>query len=156
MGAHAPAGAAEPRRVDDRGVLNGGGGALDWGVADPQLWGSVVSIAGESYQGTEDPEEVLQRVFGGDDDAYQAAKPEARAQRNPGRFDGHVALFAAGDEDLFFTRQVQLSAQLTAAAGFTTQVFRIPGEDHVGSLPEGLLMTFGALYPHLGLAPPSG
>ncbi|MFJ4165904.1 alpha/beta hydrolase [Microbacterium sp. NPDC089698] len=138
------------------GFSNGGGCALDWGVADPGLWGGIVSIAGESYQGTEFPDEVLQQVFEGEQSAYDAAKPAARAAQNAGRFDGHVALFAAGDEDAFFTAQVQLSAQITEQAGFATQVFTIPGEDHVGSLPEGLLATFGALFPHLGLAPPGG
>lgn len=136
------------------GFSNGGGCALDWGLTHPDLWGSIVSIAGESYPGTEAPEEMLQQVFDGDDAAYQAAKPVARAARNAGRFGGHVALFASGDQDPFFTRQVQLSAQITASAGFQTQVFSVPGEDHVGALPEGLLLTFGALFPHLGLAPP--
>lgn len=138
------------------GFSNGGGCALDWGVADPGLWGGIVSIAGESYQGTEFPDEVLQQVFDGEQSAYEAAKPAARAAQNAGHFDGHVALFAAGDQDAFFTTQVQLSAQITQQAGFETQVFTIQGEDHVGSLPEGLLATFGALFPHLGLAPPGG
>lgn len=138
------------------GFSNGGGCALDWGVADPGLWGGIVSIAGESSQGTEFPDEVLQQVFGGDRSAYEAAKPAARAAQNAGRFDGHVALFAAGDEDPFFTAQVRSSAQLTEQAGFETQVFTIPGEDHVGSLPEGLRVTFGALFSHLGLAPSGG
>ncbi|MFD6698071.1 MULTISPECIES: alpha/beta hydrolase [unclassified Microbacterium] len=138
------------------GFSNGGGCALDWGLEDPGLWGSIVSIAGESYQGTEFPDEVLQQVFDGDESAYEAAKPAAEAVQNSGRFGGHVALFAAGDEDAFFTAQVQLSAQIAEAAGFETQVFTVPGEDHVGSLPQGLLMTFGALFPHLGLAPPAG
>jgi hypothetical protein len=115
-----------------------------------------VSIAGESYQGTEFPDEVLQQVFDGDQSAYDAAKPAARAAQNAGRFDGHVALFAAGDQDAFFTEQVQLSAQITEQAGFETRVFTIQGEDHVGSLPEGLRVTFGALFPHLGLAPQGG
>ncbi|MBS1906327.1 MAG: esterase [Actinobacteria bacterium] len=138
------------------GFSNGGGCALEWGVSDPGLWGNIVSIAGESYQGTEFPDEVLQQVFDGDDNAYEAAKPAARAALNAGRFDGHVAVFAAGDQDPFFTEQVALAAQITTSAGFQTQVFSVPGEDHVGSLPEGLLMTFGALFPHLGLAPPAG
>jgi len=138
------------------GFSNGGGCALDWGVEDPGLWGSIVSIAGESHQGSEFPDEVLQQVFGGDESAYEAAMPAAWAVQNSGRFTGHVALFAAGDEDVFFTAQVQQSAQITEGAGFETRVFTVPGEDHVGSLPQGLLMTFGALYPHLGLAPPAG
>lgn len=136
------------------GFSNGGGCALDWAVTDPQLWGNVVSIAGESYQGTEFPDDVLQQVFAGDEGAYAAAKPAARAAQNRGRFDGHAAVFAAGDQDDFFTAQVQQAAKLTEAAGFQTQLFSIPGEDHGGALPGGLLRTFGALFPHLGLAPP--
>ena len=138
------------------GFSNGGGCALDWGVEDPGLWGNIVSVAGESYQGTEFPDQVLQLVFDGDDAAYEASKPAAEAARNTGSFAGHAAIFAAGDEDPFFTAQVQLSAQITEDAGFTTQVFTVSGEDHVGSLPDGLLLAFGALFPHLGLAPSMG
>lgn len=137
------------------GFSNGGGCALDWGVEDPGLWGNIVSVAGESYQGTEFPDQVLQLVFGGDDTAYEASKPAAEATRNTGSFSGHAAIFAAGEEDPFFSAQVQLSAQITREAGFATQVFEVPGEDHVGSLPGGLLLAFGALFPHLGLAPPA-
>ena len=63
-------------------------------------------------------------------------------------------MFTAGDQDAFFTEQVQLSAQLTEEAGFDTRLFSIPGADHVGALPGGLMKAFGALLPHLGLAPP--
>lgn len=136
------------------GFSNGGGCALDWGVEDPELWGSIVSLSGESYQGTEFPEDVLQQVFGGDRAAYEAAKPAAKAAKNSGRFAGHLAVFTAGDQDAFFTEQVQLSAQLTEEAGFDTRLFSIPGADHVGALPGGLMKAFGALLPHLGLAPP--
>ena len=136
------------------GFSNGGGCALDWGLADPDVWGSVVSIAGESYQGTEHPDEVLQEAFGGDRVAYEAAKPAAKAVENAGRFGGHVAEFAAGTQDAPFTEQVRLSARIAHDAGFSTQVFAIPGEDHSGALPEGLRKTFGALFPHLGLAAP--
>ncbi|GAA4479082.1 alpha/beta hydrolase [Microbacterium panaciterrae] len=136
------------------GFSNGGGCALDWGVEDPALWGSIVSVSGESYQGTEFPDQVLQQVFDGDEQAYAAAKPAAKAAQNAGAFAGHVALFAAGAQDAFFTAQVRSSAQIAQEAGFETRVFSIPGEDHVGALPEGLLKTFGALFPHLGLAPP--
>lgn len=138
------------------GFSNGGGCALDWGLAHPDLWGNIVSIAGESHQGTEFPDEVLQDAFGGDSDAYTAAEPTAKAEANAGRFTGHVAVFAAGADDAFFGEQVQLSAQLTEQSGFQTTVFSIPAEDHTGALAPGLLSTFGALFWHLQLAPPSG
>lgn len=136
------------------GFSNGGGCALDWGLERPGLWGAIVSISGESYQGTEFPDRVLQQVFDGDAAAYAAAKPAAQVAHYPGAYSGHVALFAAGSQDEFFTAQVDLSADLTRQAGLATTVFSIPGQDHVGALPEGLRETLGALYPHLGLAPP--
>ena len=135
------------------GFSNGGGCALAWGLAHPDVWGNVVSLSGESYQGTEFPDEVLHQVFGGDDAAYEAAKPATTAAQNAGRFAGHAAVFTAGDQDPVFTEQTKLSAQIAHDAGFETSWFAIPGADHTGALVPGLLRAFPVLYPRLGLAP---
>ncbi len=133
------------------GFSNGGGCALDWGLAHPELWGNVVSLSGESYQGTEFPEEVLQQVFRGDEAAYEAAKPATKAAENTGGYAGHVAVFTAGDQDAQFTEQTQLAAQITRDAGFETSWFAIPDADHSGALVPGLLKAFPVLFPRIGL-----
>ncbi|MDQ4215650.1 alpha/beta hydrolase [Microbacterium sp. ASV81] len=147
--------AADPSQWTIAGFSNGGGCALDWALGHPGLWGNVVSLSGESYQGTEFPDEMLQQVFDGDQAAYEAAKPAARAEKHAGQFTGHLAIFAAGADDAEFSAQAQLSRQIAKDAGFDTRFFSIPGEDHVGALPGGLLVGFEALFPRLGLGPPS-
>ncbi len=145
--------AKDPSAWTIAGFSNGGGCALAWGIAHPDVWGNVVSLSGESFQGTEFPDEVLQQVFGGDEAAYEAAKPATTAARNAGRFAGHVAVFTAGDQDPVFTEQTKRSAQIAHDAGFETSWFAIPGADHTSALVPGLLRAFPELYPRLGLAP---
>lgn len=135
------------------GFSNGGGCALDWAISHPEVWGNMVSLSGESYQGTEFPDDVLRQVFGGDDAAYEAAKPAAKAAAQTERASGRLAVFTAGDQDPQFTEQTRLAADIARSAGFETSWFAIPGAEHTDALEPGLLRAFPVLYPHLGLAP---
>ena len=138
------------------GYSNGGACAFTWAAQHPELWGNLISISGEEYAGTEEPDTVLEEVFHDDAGAYEASRPAAQLTKNAGRFDGHVAVFTAGERDTLFVEQAERSAVLAEDAGFTTTAFIVPGADHVASaLQGGLAKAFDVLYPHLGLAPPA-
>lgn len=138
------------------GYSNGGACAFAWGAEHPDVWGNVVSISGEDYQGSEEPDQVLAQIFGGDQAAYDAAKPAAVAARNKGSFAGHVAIFTVGANDPLYIPRAERSAAVAREAGFETRTFVIPDADHVvTALQKGIPEAYRALFPHLGLAPPA-
>ncbi|MGX1932963.1 alpha/beta hydrolase [Microbacterium resistens] len=137
------------------GYSNGGACAQVWGAEHPEIWGNIVSISGEEFQGSEEVDQVLAQVFGGDKAAYEAAKPAAVMARNAGRFAGHAAIFTVGTEDPDYIPHVREAAATAKAAGFDTTLFEVPGADHVQKgLRLGMPLAYGALFPHIGLAPP--
>lgn len=137
------------------GYSNGGACSFMWGAAHPDRWGSLVSISGEEYAGTEEPDTVLKDVFQGDQAAYDASKPQALLTKNGGHFSGHLAIFTAGENDPAYVAAAQRSADLARSAGFDTTQYVVPGADHVvTALQGGLPKAFEVLYPHWGLAAP--
>ena len=138
------------------GYSNGGACAFAWGAEHPDVWGNVVSISGEDYQGSEEPDQVLAQVFGGDQAAYDAAKPAAVAARNKGSFAGHVAIFTVGSNDPLYIPRAEASAAVAREAGFETTKIIVPDADHVATaLQKGIPAAYRVLFPHLGLAPPA-
>lgn len=143
----------DPRYWTIGGYSNGGACALTWGAQHPSIWGNVLSISGEAFPGSEEPETVRDEVFDGSAKAYDAAKPAAVLGRNTGKFDGHLAVFTAGENDPDFVTAAETNAALTGDAGFDTELFLLPGVDHtVSAVRGGLQRAFEALYPRIGLA----
>ncbi|MBN9176723.1 MAG: esterase [Microbacterium sp.] len=137
------------------GYSNGGACAFIWGTQHPDIWGNIISISGEPYAGSEDPNAAIAGVYGGDQAAFEANKPEAWIQKNAGAFAGHVAVFTAGENDPVYVAAAQASAQLAQNAGFTATSYIVPGAGHVqDALNGGLPKAFQTLYPRLGLSAP--
>ncbi|MEI3847864.1 MULTISPECIES: alpha/beta hydrolase [Microbacterium] len=145
----------DPKFWTISGYSNGGACAQVWGAEHPEIWGNIVSISGEEFQGSEEEDQVLSQVFGGDKAAYEAAKPAAVMERNKGRFAGHAAIFTVGDQDTAYVPHVTKAEATAKAAGFDTALFIVAGGDHVQKgLQLGMPLAYGALFPHIGLAPP--
>ncbi|MFT4306892.1 MAG: alpha/beta hydrolase-fold protein [Microbacterium sp.] len=139
------------------GYSNGGACAFTWGAEHPEVWGSLMDISGNEYPGSEHEQQTIDSVFGGDAEAFEAAKPASWLAVNAGSFDGHVAVFTYGEDDDLFGPGQQANAELAQDAGFTVYSDAIPGASHTGVvLDEGLAFAIDALASHLGLAAPSG
>lgn len=144
----------DPKYWTIAGYSNGGACAFTWGTQHPEIWGNIISISGDDFPGAEIQSQTTQEVYGGDSQAYDAAKPAAWIEKNKGRFDGHVAIFTAGENDATFLPYATANAALASDAGFTTTLYVVPGADHFASAVQGgLAKAFEVLYPVVGLAP---
>ena len=139
------------------GFSNGGACAFAWGAQHPDVWGNMIDISGNEFPGSEHIDPTVRDVFGGDREAFEAAKPSAVLAANPGAYDGHVAIFTLGGADETFGPGQLSNAKLADAAGFTVYTNTIPGAGHTGdALSGGLTFAIATLATHLGLAAPSG
>jgi hypothetical protein len=95
----------------------------------------------------------VQKVYRGDQAAFDANKPEAILAQHPGAYAGHDAIFAAGALDRKYGPANRASAALAEAAGFRTTFYLVPNATHTGpGLRGGLEKAFEVLYPRLGLS----
>ncbi|GAA1956665.1 alpha/beta hydrolase-fold protein [Agromyces allii] len=138
------------------GYSNGGGCAIKYIAQDPTLFRNVLSVSGEEFPGSEDPDSVISQVYGGDEAAFEASKPINIMQAAaPGTYDGVTAVFTAGSEDGGYVASQQEIAAAAAAVGMTVTNYVIPGAGHTGdALTDGLTEGFTVLYPVLGLSAP--
>lgn len=144
----------DPKYWTIAGYSNGGACAFSYIATHPEIWGNVVSISGDQFPGMESQDATLRDVFGGDQQAFDANRPESRLAGDPSRFADHVAVFTVGSEDQMFMPGAQANAKLAQDTGFTTTYYVVPGAGHTGDgLSGGLAHAFEVLYPHLGLAP---
>lgn len=154
--AHLPV-SPDPAQWTIGGYSNGGACALVWAGQHPDIWGNIISISGEEFPGSEEPDTVLAQAFGGDAAAYAAAKPDAVLAAGEGGYAGHVAVFTVGENDPAYIPEARGSAKLAQDAGFATTFHIVPGADHVATaLNGGLPFAFETLYPRLGLSAPGG
>lgn len=145
----------DPKYWTIAGYSNGGACAFTWAAEHPEIWGNLVSISGDEFQGVEDQGAAVREGFDGDANAYDAAKPAAWLQKNAGKFTGHVAVFTVGQNDPGFVPGAERNAKLAETAGFATTYYVVPGAGHVvDALNGGIPHAFEILYPHLGLSAP--
>ena len=133
------------------GYSNGGSCAISLITEYPHLWSNVIDISGEEYPGSEDHKLVLKHVFGGDQAAYDAVKPEnmLAARKIPGTF----GVFTVGSNDTGYIPGVKRILAAAQAAGMQTVYYESPNGGHVlPALTDGLTAGFSALYPRLGLS----
>lgn len=143
-----------PRYWTIAGYSDGGACSLKWAAEYPKIWGNMISISGDVYPGAANGNTSLLEGFRGDRALQLSQMPAVFVKHNAGKFAGHVALFTAGGLDARFSGYARRNAEMLRAAGFTVTLTEIPGATHVGSaLRDGLLDTFGQLYPVLGLSP---
>jgi enterochelin esterase-like enzyme len=138
------------------GYSNGGGCAFKYGAKYPEIWGNVLDISGEEYPGSEEPDQVITNLFGGDAAAFEAQKPEAILKSGDHKYPDTTAIFTVGGNDPTFIPEAQGSSDAAKAAGWNTTYYVIPGAGHVvDALEGGFEKGFEILYPRLGLSAPT-
>jgi poly(3-hydroxybutyrate) depolymerase len=147
----------DPRYWVIAGYSNGGGCAFKYGAEEPDVFKNILDISGELFPGSEDPDDVIAKIYGGDQAAFEASKPVNILQANPGKYDGVTAIFTAGENDPEYIEASQNAAAAALAAGMSVTTYIVPGAGHVvDALNGGLQEGFTVLYPVLGLSPPTG
>jgi poly(3-hydroxybutyrate) depolymerase len=136
------------------GFSNGGQCAIALAAKHPDIWSNVIDVSGESFPGSEIQDQTLNDVFGGNQAAYDAQKPVNLLSGH--RYPATFAIFTCGAEDPGVAAGQQMLVGAAQAAGMTAVYAEIPGVGHeVGALSGGLDAGFDAVFPRLGLAPPS-
>lgn len=135
------------------GYSNGGGCAIKYGAKYPDLWHNIIDVSGEPFPGSEDPDSVIQQIYGGDKAAFEAAKPLSIMAAH-GPYTGFTAAFSAGAEDPTYMQAAQTVSDAAKAAGMTVTYETVPGAGHVqGAVQGGMEIGVGVMYPVLGLSP---
>jgi enterochelin esterase-like enzyme len=147
----------DPAHWTIAGYSNGGGCAFKYGAKYPELFGNVLDISGELYPGSEEPDEVIAHLFGGDAAAFEAQKPVAILESKAHAYPDTTAIFTVGGNDPTFEPEAEAASQAAQAAGWATTYYVIPGAGHVAdALQGGFEKGFEILYPRLGLSAPTG
>lgn len=145
--------AADPRLWTVAGYSNGGQCAISLGAEHPELFGTVISVSGEEFPGASHPADALQRLFGGDAQKYEQAKPLTLLRQH--RYSGTTAVFTAAKDDsryLAVAKRFTIAAQ---AAGMDARLRELAGGGHgAAALTGGLRAAFAVAYPVLELSPP--
>lgn len=138
------------------GYSNGGSCAITWAAQHPDVWGQLWDISGNEFPGSEHVDQTVKDVFGGNADAFNAAKPSSVMAAAPaGTYDGHTAIFTWGGADSEFGPGQQNNAAAAKAAGFDVVTQTFDGQGHTGAvLDDGLNAAMAAIAPVIGLAPP--
>ena len=132
------------------GYSNGGACALLYAARYPELFGNLLDVSGEVFPGSEDPDAMLQSVFGGDQAAYDRQKPLNVLHGH--RYPRSAAVFTAGSDDPVYVEAARTAKAAAESAGFETRYAEVPHGGHVlGAIYGGLENGFTALYPRLGL-----
>ena len=151
-----------PSRVDwtIAGFSNGGECSIASAAAFPEVWGNVIDISGEIEPDLGGDERTLEVGFGGDQAAFDAAKPLtilAAGAADPATallYRDTLAVFADGSDDepyLGYTRTLHAAA---LEAGLQSHLVISPGTGHESATLEYAFdHAFRLLYPRWGLAP---
>lgn len=135
------------------GYSNGGACAFKFAAQSPTLWGNALVISGDEFPGVEIQAQTIRDAFGGNQAAFDAAKPTSILKAHPGAYTKSLAIFTVGGNDPGFIPGVERNAKAAEAAGFATTYYVVPGAGHVvDALNGGLEKGFEVLYPRLGLS----
>lgn len=111
------------------GLSQGGTCSIQLGSAHPELFSAILDASGEEFPSLGDPATTVAKGFGGDQAAYEAAKPAAiMAAHAPYR--GMTAVFGVGSNDAGFLPGVQRVYQAAQAAGMDATYLEAPGSAH--------------------------
>lgn len=117
------------------GYSNGGLCSLLFGARHPETFGTILDISGELYQGEEHPEWNLENVFGGDQAAYDAAKPLTILSQN--HYADLWAYFSYGTLDTTFGPDAVTLSQAAQDSGMTVQLDPLQDVDHFEAAVQG-------------------
>lgn len=133
------------------GYSAGGVCALSLGAAYPNIWANVLDISGEEYPGSDNPDQAVRDGFGGDEQAFEAAKPSNIL--TAGTYPDTTAIFTVGSDDTLYRDQAIRAADAARAAGWNVTYFEVLNGGHVlGALNGGLAEGYRVLFPRLGLS----
>ncbi|KAA9110305.1 alpha/beta hydrolase [Microbacterium rhizomatis] len=137
------------------GYSNGGGCAIKYGAEEPDVFKNILDISGEEFPGSEDVDDVIANIYGGDAAKFEASKPVNILAAGAGTYAGVTAVFTVGGNDPGFIPAAQKVSAAAKEAGMTVTYVEIPGAGHViDGLNGGLQAGFSVLYPVLGLSAP--
>lgn len=143
----------DPKDWTVLGFSNGGMCAAYFGAKYPEVFGNVVDLSGDEYQGVDD-RSTLSRVFGGDQAAYEAVWPKTIMSKT--KYPDSVGVFAVGANDSEALPGVKRTYDAAVAAGITATYTEIPDSSHDNvALDGGLTRGYEVLYPRWGLTKPS-
>jgi S-formylglutathione hydrolase FrmB len=111
------------------GFSEGGTCAIQFGAEQPQLFGSIIDISGQTAPTVGALQKTINAGFGGSKARYEAAIP-ANIMRAHGRYDATVALICYGALDTRYGPQGRRIANEAKAAGMETHVFVSPTTAH--------------------------
>lgn len=141
----------DPKFWTIAGYSNGGQCAISLGAKHPDVFGNVLDISGEEYPGAENSGENLDKVFNGDQGAYDAQKPVNILAKT--QYKDFTAIFTAGSDDAVYVAAAQKVSAAAKAAGMDVNYFEVPNGGHgIAALNGGLDKGFEILYPRLGLS----
>jgi pimeloyl-ACP methyl ester carboxylesterase len=136
------------------GYSNGGECAAQLGAKYPNIWGNVIDISGEEYEGWQLRSKVVASVFHGNWSAYSATWPRTvlAAHRYP---DSHGVFVVASDDPIFKPQTVAIE-DAARAAHWTTTFHLVENAGHgVSILLAGLKDGYSDLSARLGLSQPA-
>ncbi|MCV7010847.1 esterase family protein [Mycolicibacterium madagascariense] len=117
-----------PRRSDWGvvGFSSGGTCAVDLTVMHPELFSAFVDVAGDLGPNAGDREQTIDRLFGGDAQAWSRFDPVTAMARH-GRYTGVAGLFVVPEPDEKSARIARTLCDAGTAQGITCAVVARPG-----------------------------
>lgn len=133
------------------GYSQGGTCSLQFGTGYPGIFGTIVDMSGEARPADGTRQQTIDRGFGGDEAAYEAADPVAIMQRNAPYADT-LAIIATGQYDNRYGPQADQVAAAATAAGITVVRQVVPGTSHDWHMVRWVFTEgIGPVMRHLGL-----
>jgi enterochelin esterase-like enzyme len=133
------------------GYSQGGTCSLQFGTGFPDLFGTIVDMSGEARPADGSRQQTIDRGFGGDEAAYEAADPSTIMQRNAPYADT-VAIIATGQYDQRYGPQADRIAAEATAAGITVVRQVVPGTSHDWHMVRWVFTEgIGPVMQHLGI-----
>jgi enterochelin esterase-like enzyme len=111
------------------GLSQGGTCSIQLGAGHPELFSGIVDASGQLAPTLGNDTKTIDRAFGGNAAAYDAAKPLAiMAAKAP--YTDTVAVFGVGANDHNFMPGVKKIVAAAEAAGMTTDYLEVPDSGH--------------------------
>ncbi|WP_158252885.1 MULTISPECIES: esterase family protein [unclassified Cryobacterium] len=111
------------------GFSQGGTCSIQLGAAHPQLYGTILDIAGELVPSNGSEAHTVAAGFDGSAASYAAAAPSAILAAHAPYVD-LAAIFVVGDSDLRFLPRVRAVADAAQRAGVDSRLFESSGTAH--------------------------
>nr|WP_301398714.1 alpha/beta hydrolase-fold protein [Corynebacterium capitovis] len=126
------------------GLSYGGTCALQVMTNHPGSYGSFLDFSGEPEPTLGDHQETVDKLFGGDEAAFQAHNPATLLAQaaGTGKYSGVAGRFIAGERDEMSTAALPHLDELARAAGMDTSYSTLPGAHSYGVWRIALRNTF--------------